>query len=179
MHLREHYRSHPDIIAFCNREFYNGELIPSADPAIADSFLNRDILVNPAFPIVFHGLSGKDEREESSPSFFNRVEALEVKKYVAQLMADKKLRLSKRLVVNYVVSYSSSTEEENIGVISPYFGQCCKIKKLLEEWQDIKVGSVEEFQGQVSYFIYCTYWQAEIVSALSGAASYHNFDSSQ
>jgi len=43
-------------------------------------------------------------------------------------------------------------EGEHIGVITPYHAQRCKILDLLykdPKFRDIKVGSVEEFQGQV------------------------------
>jgi helicase MOV-10 len=39
--------------------------------------------------------------------------------------------------------------DEHIGVISPYQAQCSKIKMVLSKIaKGIKVGSVEEFQGQ-------------------------------
>lgn len=44
------------------------------------------------------------------------------------------------------------TGGEHIGVITPYHAQRCKILDLLykdPKFRDIKVGSVEEFQGQV------------------------------
>jgi helicase MOV-10 len=47
------------------------------------------------------------------------------------------------------------TEGEHIGVITPYHAQRCKILDLLyrdPKFRDIKVGSVEEFQGQVCFF---------------------------
>ncbi|THH07161.1 hypothetical protein EW145_g3579 [Phellinidium pouzarii] len=130
--LKEHYRSHDAIIAFPNKEFYNNELIPRGNPAVTHSLLKRDILVNPDFPIVFHGVSGKDEREDKDPSFFNASEAILVKSYVSQLMGDKKLRL----------------EQQHIGVISPYNAQCRKIAKLFKDWPNIKIGNVEDYQGQ-------------------------------
>ena len=41
-------------------------------------------------------------------------------------------------------------EPTEIGVITPYHGQCGKIRKVLPETaRGVKVGSVEEFQGQV------------------------------
>jgi superfamily I DNA and/or RNA helicase len=45
----------------------------------------------------------------------------------------------------------SSVGDEDIGVIVPYNTQGFKIRKLLGgKYPRIKVGSVEEFQGQVS-----------------------------
>jgi len=45
-------------------------------------------------PIIFHAIQGKDEREASSPSFFNVSEASEVKTYVKMLKEDTRLALS-------------------------------------------------------------------------------------
>jgi len=40
-----------------------------------------------------------------------------------------------------------------MGIITPYNAQCLKIRAILKGVaDDIKVGSVEEFQGQVRYF---------------------------
>jgi hypothetical protein len=42
------------------------------------------------------------------------------------------------------------TADADIGVITPYHAQCQKIRAVLRPIADgIKVGSVEEFQGQV------------------------------
>ena len=43
------------------------------------------------------------------------------------------------------------TADDDIGVIAPYHAQCVKIRKALQSYgaEKIKVGSVEEFQGQV------------------------------
>lgn len=60
------------------------------------------------FPIIFHGVMGKDEREGNSPSFFNPEEAATVTSYLKELLTSSskkgKIRLSPR----------------NVGVISPY-----------------------------------------------------------
>ncbi|THH08072.1 hypothetical protein EW145_g2958 [Phellinidium pouzarii] len=89
------------------------------DKAIIHSILRWDGLMLKDFPIIFHGISGKDEREASSPSFFNIAEASLVKEYVKDLLDDRRLRL--------------------IG----------KIRQILpRNAKDIKVGSVEEYQCQ-------------------------------
>lgn len=44
------------------------------------------------------------------------------------------------------------SEPDDIGVITPYHAQRCKIGRILtDKLHDIKVGSVEEFQGQVRF----------------------------
>lgn len=131
--LQKNFRSHPDILRFPNERFYKGELQPHADPSIIDSLLRSDCIVGSGFPVVFHAIAGKDMREARSPSFFNVEEASLVKNYVNRLKEDNRLRL----------------KDEHIGVISPYNAQCGKIRLALAKTSPgIKVGSVEEFQGQ-------------------------------
>jgi len=36
--------------------------------------------------MIFHRVDGREEQEESSPSWFNRLEVVEVKKYVEKLL---------------------------------------------------------------------------------------------
>ncbi|KAI5120593.1 hypothetical protein M0805_008071 [Coniferiporia weirii] len=131
--LTKNWRSHKAILKFPNDEFYRSELEACGDPTITHSILRWDGLARKDFPIIFHGISGKDEREASSPSFFNIAEASLVKEYVKDLLDDRRLRL----------------KPENIGIISPYHAQVCKIRRVLpHNAKDIKVGSVEEYQGQ-------------------------------
>ena len=92
--LTKNWRSHPDILKFPNERFYRGGLIACADPVVTHSMLRWDCLVTPDYPIVFHGIRGKDEREASSPSFFNIDEASLVKDYVGELFGDRRLRMS-------------------------------------------------------------------------------------
>ncbi|KAJ7034542.1 P-loop containing nucleoside triphosphate hydrolase protein [Mycena alexandri] len=133
--LVNNFRSHPAILEFSNQQFYDGELIPCGNVALIRSLENSDELPTKKFPLIFHGILGKDDREGSSPSFFNIGEATLVKKYVLALVSDRKLRV----------------RPEEIGVITPYHAQRCKIMELLyrdPKLQGITVGSVEEFQGQ-------------------------------
>ncbi|KAF7313870.1 RNA helicase [Mycena chlorophos] len=133
--LVNNFRSHPAILDFSNRQFYAGELVPCGNPALIQSLENSDELPRKKFPLIFHGIAGKDQREGFSPSFFNIDEATIVKKYVASLLSNKKLRL----------------RPEDIGVITPYHAQRCKINLLLSKdhkCKGVTVGSVEEFQGQ-------------------------------
>jgi len=46
------------------------------------------------FPLIFHGIVGKDEQEKRSPSFFNIVEATRVKDYCISLLGNRKNGLS-------------------------------------------------------------------------------------
>lgn len=93
------FRSHPDILDFSNNQFYKGELKTCAEPALTHSLLRSDLVAN-NFPLIFHGVIGKDERESSSPSFFNVDEVTIVKTYCLDLIGDRRLRLSKLLILN-------------------------------------------------------------------------------
>ncbi|KAJ7636868.1 P-loop containing nucleoside triphosphate hydrolase protein [Roridomyces roridus] len=133
--LVNNFRSHPAILEFSNNQFYNGELKPCGDPVLIRSLENLEELPKKKFPLIFHGIMGKDDREGSSPSFFNVSEASLVKKYVMSLVGDRKARI----------------RPEEIGIITPYHAQRCKIMDLLyrdPKLRSITVGSVEEFQGQ-------------------------------
>lgn len=63
---------------------------------------------------MFHGVMGKDEREATSPSWFNPEEANEVVNWVTLLTRDKPF-----------------VKEKDIGIISPYAKQVQKIRMLL------------------------------------------------
>ena len=58
------------------------------------------------------------------------------------------------------------TADDDIGVIAPYHAQCVKIRKALQSSgaEKIKVGSVEEFQGQVRPMFVSKILQTDSVS---------------
>jgi helicase MOV-10 len=95
--LTKNFRSHNAILKFPNENFYDGDLQQCGDPKVINSFLGSSYLPSKQFPIVFHGISGKDDREASSPSFFNIDEVTQVKTYVQSLRADRRFRTSESL----------------------------------------------------------------------------------
>ncbi|KAH7924362.1 RNA helicase [Leucogyrophana mollusca] len=131
--LVKNFRSHPAILKFPNERFYAADLEPCGDKKVIDAFIGYPKLPSRRFPIIFHAVSGKDDREASFPSFFNIDEVVQVKAYIKQLREEYRFR----------------TTDADIGVISPYHTQCLKIRMALMMVADeVKVGSVEEFQGQ-------------------------------
>uniref|UniRef100_A0A8C7EKS7 RNA helicase n=1 Tax=Neovison vison TaxID=452646 RepID=A0A8C7EKS7_NEOVI len=132
--LVKNYRSHPALLALPSRLFYHKELEVCADPAVVTSLLGWEKLPKKGFPLIFHGVRGSEAREGRSPSWFNAAEAVQVLRYCCLLAR----------------SLSSQVSASDIGVITPYRKQVEKIKILLRnvDLTDIKVGSVEEFQGQ-------------------------------
>lgn len=149
--LVQNYRCHPEILYLPSELFYNAELI-SCKGDTRSSMDWIDILPNTEFPVLFSGIQGCDEREGSNPSWFNRIEASKVAEYVKYLIENKELT------------------EEDIGVITPYRQQVLKIRKALESigWFDIKVGSVEQFQGQEREVI--------IISTVRSTVKHNEFD---
>ena len=110
--LLRNYRSHPDILHIPNHSFYEGELIPDADEAARTILCSWPELPKRGFPLVFHGVVGRDEREERSPSFFNVDEISVVMQYVASLLESRRPKIS----------------QKQIGIISPYRKQVCRMK---------------------------------------------------
>lgn len=153
--LVKNFRSHNIILSYPNKKFYKNELQPCADPIITSSCLRWDGLSTLGIPIIFHAMQGKDEREASSPSFFNVQEAAEAKAYIQALKQERSLGLSKQPPSSLHIPCMTGipAEDEHIGVITPYNSQAHKIRTLLRNPKvgasGVKVGSVEEFQGQV------------------------------
>ena len=112
--LVQNYRSHPAILKLPNELFYDNELEVKADQLVRESLCKWDHLPKKGFPIIFHGIEGIDEREESSPSFFNTDEASQVAKYVDMINSTRGIRI----------------DLSKIGVISPYKKQVSQSAKI-------------------------------------------------
>ncbi|KAM9634009.1 RNA helicase Mov10l1-like [Morphnus guianensis] len=132
--LVKNYRSHSALLALPSKLFYHKELEVCADASVVTSLLHWRKLPRKGFPLIFHGIRGSETREGHSPSWFNPTEAVQVMQYCCHLAKNE----------NAAVSVT------DIGVITPYRKQVEKIRFLLRsiDLADIKVGTVEEFQGQ-------------------------------
>jgi len=129
--LVNNYRSHQSILELPSRLFYYSQLIPCGPASVTDTLIDADFLPTKGVPVIFHGVRGQDVREEDSPSWFNPSETLQVVQYAQRVL-------------------HTGMDPDNIGIITPYRKQVEKIRMMLEKlaMPDIKVGSVEEFQGQ-------------------------------
>ncbi|XP_074024324.1 RNA helicase Mov10l1 [Numenius arquata] len=132
--LLKNYRSHSALLALPSKLFYHKELEVCADTSVVTSLLHWGKLPRKGFPLIFHGIRGSETRESHSHSWFNPSEAVQVMQYCCHLAKNE----------NALVSVT------DIGVITPYRKQVEKIRFLLRsiDLSDIKVGTVEEFQGQ-------------------------------
>ncbi|KAJ4841105.1 putative RNA helicase sde3 [Turnera subulata] len=150
--LVKNYRCHPAILDLPSKLFYNAELIACKEDTSSSILGIADFLPNKEFPVLFIGIQGCDEREGNNPSWFNRIEASKVVEIINKLRA------------------KADIDEADIGVITPYRQQVLKIKGILENWEmsDVKVGSVEQFQGQEREVI--------IVSTVRSTVKHNHFD---
>ncbi|KAJ1384376.1 P-loop containing nucleoside triphosphate hydrolase [Sesbania bispinosa] len=148
--LIRNYRCHPEILYLPSKLFYDGELMACRDSTTF--MVTPEFLPNKEFPILFFGIQGCDEREGNNPSWFNRIEASKVVEVVRRLIAGGNIR------------------EHDIGIITPYRQQVLKIRQTLEnlDMPDIKVGSVEQFQGQEKEVI--------IISTVRSTIKHNEFD---
>uniref|UniRef100_A0A672QYS9 RNA helicase n=1 Tax=Sinocyclocheilus grahami TaxID=75366 RepID=A0A672QYS9_SINGR len=160
--LLRNYRSHPAILTIPNELFYENELQVFANQMEREAFCHWEHVPKKGFPVVFHGVMGKDEREANSPSFFNVTEIEVIVSYLNKLIQTQGKEGLPKLSTN------------DIGIITPYRKQVEKIRKALNtvaelnKWKDIKVGSVEEFQGQERKVI--------IVSTVRSSVNYVKMD---
>ncbi|KAG6428037.1 hypothetical protein SASPL_112285 [Salvia splendens] len=148
--LVRNYRTHEAILKLPSEMFYAGELIPCKDKNSPTSW--EGMIPDKEFPLLFIGIRGCDEREGSNPSWFNRIEASKTVEMIKVLIEEKGLK------------------EEEIGVIAPYRKQVSKIREALECLgnPNVKVGSVEQFQGQEREVI--------IISTVRSTVRHNEFD---
>ncbi|XP_050442332.1 probable RNA helicase armi [Adelges cooleyi] len=139
-HLIRNYRSLPEIVDVYNKMFYDSLLVATKlDDNVPERIMVNNLNENAHWginckgPVIVHGIKGEDFQEPSSPSWFNPHEAFQVLLYTTRLL-------------------KAGISAADIGIISPYCAQVCKINELLKMYHpDIelpKVGTVEMFQGQ-------------------------------
>ncbi|NXI28627.1 SDE3 helicase, partial [Sterrhoptilus dennistouni] len=162
------YRSHEAILKIPNELFYDNELkvCHSNGLDIRNMYCTWEELPKKGFPIIFHGVCGEDQREAKSPSFFNTAEIEVLVHYL------------KKLLQSRGKGGCPTVSPKEIGIISPYRKQVEKIRKAitslepdlrkLPDISQLKVGSVEEFQGQERNVI--------LISTVRSCSTYLQFD---
>lgn len=164
--LVKNYRSHKCILAPSNELFYRSQLVPHAHTgkikhhsivfivfiyippfhpltATIDWYLSTAILPSPQYPIVFQSVQGKCNRGNAN-SFHNNEELNEVIWLVSTLLKGHPGTVQRNQKPMRKITI------DDIGIISPYKKQCRNIVNACRQngWSDMKVGSVEVFQGQ-------------------------------
>ncbi|XP_055300785.1 probable RNA helicase armi [Sitodiplosis mosellana] len=135
------YRSLPSILEYPNTQFYNSELIPTIDAESSREAkllkhldgIFKEIEKPGAYGIHFINVDGRNEKRETS--WFNVAEVTVTKEIVDRLMQVK--NNADEFILN----------EEDIGIITPYFLQFKALKRRHEKRPNIMIGTVEDFQG--------------------------------
>ena len=124
-----------------------------AIPVVARLLLQSDVLPKKDFPIVFHGIKGRELRARHSPSYLNIHEASVVRDYCLRLIGDSERKICEYRVIFDIalLRLTPDVDPDEIGVIAPYKAQVRAIRELLRPagLKEVSVGSVEQFQGQV------------------------------
>ncbi|XP_061584230.1 putative helicase mov-10-B.1 [Cololabis saira] len=141
--LLQNYRSHDAILKIPNEEFYNSELKAFAKSE-REAYCGWDHLPTKNFPVIFHGVIGKGEKEGNGKSYFNEAEIEVLVQYLTKLVNTQGQKGLPKL------------SGKDIGIIALYRKQVEKIQKALNidpdlrklrDLKEVKVGCVEEFQG--------------------------------
>lgn len=101
--LREHYRCHPKIIEFCNKKYYNGELIVFTHKTEADT------------PLLIYGTVEGNHMRDGRMGKFNQ----------------RELDVIEQEILKGMVS-AAAAEHTDIGVVTPYRHQADKASKKFE-----------------------------------------------
>jgi hypothetical protein len=135
--LRDNFRSHKSILKFSSETFYDGQLRAKSEGHEINCGLNWKDWTRNHHPIVFINMVQTQCNQDIYKSSFNNDEVEKVVQIVDDLL---KNGLPNRQVTN-----------DDIGIISPYKSQVNKIKEKLGA--EIKVGTVEDFQGKEKLII--------------------------
>lgn len=120
--LREHYRCHPKIIEFCNKRYYNGELI---------AFSTKEHLKVKKPLILYYTAEGNHMRKITRGMKKGTFNERELEVIRDEVLKDTRVNL-----------YNN----DEIGVTTPYRMQANNIQKATEE--DIQSDTIHKFQGR-------------------------------
>ena len=106
--LREHFRSHADIIGFSNQHWYDGTLVVCSD------YGELRVPTDQTAGISWHQTNGQVERSSRFNGNVNEMEAKELANLVVELIADRGFRGS-------------------VGIVTPFRAQANLIRSILNE----------------------------------------------
>ena len=67
----------------------------NGDRDVTHHLVDSAVLPKKGFPIVFHGIKGREKRTKQSPSYFNIYEASVVRNYCVELTSDPERMICK------------------------------------------------------------------------------------
>ncbi|MDX1902952.1 MAG: AAA domain-containing protein [Thermonemataceae bacterium] len=128
--LQIQYRMHQDIMQFSNQEFYGNKLM--ADESVKNRLLETE---ETAFSFLdTAGCGFEEEFDAEKQSILNKEEA----HFLIKILDDLRIKFP----------------QTQVAVISPYKAQVNYLKSLLESYSNLKVGTVDSFQGQESEVVF-------------------------
>lgn len=125
--LKEHYRCHPKIIEFCNKRFYNNELI---------AFSTKEHLKIKKPLVLYYTAKGNHMRkikEGTKTQTYNDREREVINEEI----------LKQRVLNDDRINFYNNDE---IGIVTPYRKQADNIQETTEK--EIKSDTVHKFQGR-------------------------------
>lgn len=127
--LQVQYRMHEQIMGFSNQKFYENKLI--ADASVKNAVLDEN---EPVFRFVdTAGCSFEEQADTETQSIYNPEEA--------------------KLLVKIIEDFLGKCQV-SIAVISPYKAQVNYLKELIGHLPQVRVGTVDGFQGQESEAVF-------------------------
>jgi len=169
--LKTQYRMHKDIMAFSNREFYEGQLL--AHESVAERKLFPE-----DYPLQFIDTGGTGFEEAKDPdnlSTFNREEARLLLRHLHETLGQvaEKLNGQDRL------------DELSVGVITPYKAQVQQLESLVREDEQLyalvqqgrlSIKTVDGFQGQEKDIIYLSLVRSNNEGEIGFLKDYRRFN---
>lgn len=164
--LRHNYRSLPSIIDYYNKQFYNSELIPMLDSKESyEAKLLRHLggifdekHFDKDYGIHFMNVA-KGHNRKWKTSWCNQEEVIVVShslinRFVIASIFKRKEN-AKRKYLFYIqmrqlvekLTMTMGVNKKDIGIIAPYSMQVRMLEKAFVNYDDIRIGTVEEFQG--------------------------------
>ena len=187
--LSMNYRSHPTLLEFPSRLFYQGKLASGADLVQASRMLKffRVPQFKP-YPLLFCGVNGRHDHELHSVSLFNSKEVVRCVELCAELLPvyvqswDLKNSIGTNMTeedVQDIKSVHASTirgaalRPTEVGVICAFRQQVLMTRTALREagLHGVNVGTVEDFQGQELRVILISTVQTAPLPRKQGSAS--------
>ncbi|CAG9818274.1 unnamed protein product [Phaedon cochleariae] len=162
--LRQNFRSNSTILQLPNKLFYAGQLQALSAKAENDPLAKVCVYEKiqgklnkkknkkrPGEAIEFCNVLSKESRQGRSPSYYNQKEMLWVLKYIQTLTT---------------LQFQDEDDKvlpEQIGVVTPYIRQVCKVRDILRQnnFEGVEVGTTETFQGREKRVILITTVRAQ------------------
>lgn len=143
--LLYNYRALPSIMSVYSKLFYDNELVSMVSEKesreaklLADlqAIFEPNVDMPRTHGTFFYGIMGENMQETDSPSWYNPAEAREVFLITIQL-------------------YRRNIHPDQIGILTPYAKQVKMLRNMFigADVAMPKIGSVEEFQGQVTTMV--------------------------